>query len=505
LRTIPLAEIPSEAPAAGPLYHKSGAVLVREGARLTPDLRERMERAGMAEVIALDEADDPERLRLELLGRKVALVDLPDGTAIRAEVRGAKGKLLVRPNAVLDAALRARLEHEGIQGFYVKRNPAELGLDELELFRALGHTAVAPVVEEVSLRPLGSARVRNRRELTESRLQKLVDLEPERTSRPMAEGLVTEHRLRARPLAHRAAFLRRYVDLLAEVRALYGRLAAVPHEPWSAIDSIARGILACLRGDRELVVNLVNMKARGEYLPSHALHTAILAAAIGVSAQASAEEVYELAVAGLLARVGMLKVPEAVRSKAGRLTPQETTEARRAPALGLSLLRKVDRLPVRAAIASYQCMERVDGSGYPRALEAEGIHRISRIVAIADVYDALLAERPWRAALLPYRAMEALLQMVRERRLDGDLARVLLDAVSLFPLGSWVELSDGRVARVVAASGPLHTRPVVAALYGADGAPLGGGERIDLARRDDLSVVRPVDGDDLTVSTVEGW
>jgi HD-GYP domain-containing protein (c-di-GMP phosphodiesterase class II) len=147
----------------------------------------------------------------------------------------------------------------------------------------------------------------------------------------------------------------------------------------------------------------------------------------------------------------------------------------------------------------------MDGSGYPQGLTGDRIHRISRIVAVADVYDALLADRPWRAALLPYKAMEVVLLLVNEGKLDGEVVRAFLETVSLFPLGSWVELTDDRLGRVVAANRGEHTRPVVAMLFGRDGKPLEAPERVDLALRRDIAVARPQDGDDLAVSTVEGW
>ncbi len=504
MRTLTIAEAPSDPPLLGPLYHRSGAVLVGEGKALTGPLRQKLGVAGIREAIALDPQDDVERFRLEVQAKKVSLADVPDGTAIRAELRNARGELIVAPRTALSTEVRTLLEREGIRGFYVRRSPAELGLDEVELFRALCAEG-SGAREEVPLPSFSAPRVARRGDVSETRVSKWVDAPTERSGPPLSASLSTTWRAAQRPPEHRDGCVRTYGQLLADTRALYGRLASVSHEPWGNVETIARRVVASLVRDRELIVNLVNLKARGEYLASHALHMAILSAAMGITAGVGASEAMELAVAGLFARAGMLRVSEGVRAKAGRLTAEETAEVRRAPSLGMQVLKKVDRLPVRVAIAAYQCMERVDGSGYPQGLTAERIHRISRIVSIADVYDALLAERPWRAALLPYKAMEVVLLLVNEGRLDRDLARAFLETVSLFPLGSWVELSDGRTGRVVASNGAEHTRPVVAALFGRDGKPLAAPERVDLCARRDLSVARPVDGEDLAVSTVEGW
>ena len=504
MRTLKIARAPADPPPAGPLYHRSGALLLPEGKTLTEAVRQRMAMAGILEVIALDAGDDPERLRLEMLAKKVSLADVPDGTAIRAELRNSQGKLIVPPRTALSTEVRALLEREGIKGFYVRRSPAEMGLDEVELFRALGAEGSGPR-QDVALPTFSTPRVAQRSDLSETRVRTWVDAPSGTTDAPLSESVSTAWRAVARPPEHREGCLRTYAQLLAETRALYGRLANVSHEPWGTVESIARRIVASLVRDRELIVNLVNLKARGEYLPSHSLHMAILSAAIGITAGVGGAEAMELAVAGLLARAGMLRVPEAIREKTGPLTTEEIAEVRRAPSLGIQVIKKVDRMPVRVAIASYQCMERVDGSGYPQGLTGERIHKLSRIVSIADVYDALLADRPWRPALLPYKAMEVILLLVDEGRLDREVTRQFQDTVSLFPLGSWVELSDGRLGRVVAANGSEHIRPIVAALYGRDAKPLAAPERVDLAARRDISVACPVDGEDLAVSTVEGW
>ena len=292
--------------------------------------------------------------------------------------------------------------------------------------------------------------------------------------------------------------------LLIGVEALYARLKNEPSLPATHAEGIVRRVLGALSEDRDLLLNLVNWKARGAYLPSHGLHLAILSAALGIAALRPHEEVFELALSGLLARVGMLGVPEAVLEKPGPLTQAETAVVRRSPAFGLTLLRKVDWLPVRVVVAAYQCMERADGSGYPQGLTRDRIHRQSGAIAVADVYDALLAARPHRPAMLPYRAMETVLRLVREGKLDGQAVRALLDTLSLFPVGSWVELSDRRVARVVAATRGQHTRPVVTAMFAEEGKAVEP-ERIDLAAQTTLSVVRAAAREDFDAGTLAGW
>lgn len=503
VRTVKLSEIPPDPPTAGPFYHRSGARLVRDAETLGAPVRDRMIRAGIAELCVLDPGEDERQFRLKAQSRKVLLSELTDGTRLRTELRDAAGGLLSRAGAILDAGVRALLLRNGIQGFYVRRNASELGLDEVEMFRALSCEApVRPVPVDDTPLPPGDRRLG--KEWTEGLMRSWIEPPAARSAAPFADGVSSAFRMTMRGPEHRLRYLHLYELLLRDVGGLCGRLKTEPSEPATRADGIVRRILGALAEDGDLLLNLVNWKARGAYRPSHALHMAILCASMGITLLRSHEEVFELALSGLLARMGMLGVPEAVLEKPGPLTQAETAVVRRAPAFGLTLLRKIDWLPVRVVVAAYQCMERADGSGYPQGLAKERIHRQSGVIAVADVYDALLAARPYRSAMIPYRAMETVLRLVREGKLDGQAVRALLDTLSLFPVGSWVELSDRRIARVVAATRGQHTRPVVTAMFAEEGNVVEP-ERIDLAAQTTLSVVRAAAREDFDAGTLAGW
>lgn len=503
MRTLKVCDVPATPPLPGPIYHRSAELLVPAGGTLSSEVRDRLERSGIAEVCVLDPGEDEEKFRFLARTRKVLLSDVADGTPLRAELRDAAGKLLIRPGTALDSSVRQLLLDNGVKGFYVRRSAAELGLDEVEMFRALSAEAAPnPIPPDETPLPPGDRRLG--KEWSEGMLKSWIEPPSSRAARPFAEGVSSRWRMTLRTPEHRIRYLHAYESLLRDVKELYARLKNDPSVPVSFPEGIARRILGALAEDRDLLLNLVNWKARGPYLPSHALHVAILSAAMGITAQRSHDEIFELALAGLLARAGMLSVPQAIQDKPGPLSPAEMSQVKHAPVLGIALLRKIDWLPVRVVIAAYHCMERADGSGYPQGLTAARIHRHATLVAVADVYDALLATRPYRAALLPYHAMESVLHMVRGGKLDSQAVRTLLDTVSLFPLGSWVQLSDGRIARVVAAERGQHTRPVVTAMYAQDRGSVPP-ERVDLAVQTSLTVARAVARDDLDAGTLTGW
>jgi HD-GYP domain-containing protein (c-di-GMP phosphodiesterase class II) len=151
----------------------------------------------------------------------------------------------------------------------------------------------------------------------------------------------------------------------------------------------------------------------------------------------------------------------------------------------------LDSVPVTSRLIAYQIHERCDGSGYPRRRQVATIHPLARIAAVADVFVALISPRAYRPALMPYYAMEYLLRGAAQGVFDLAVVRGLLTAVSLFPLGSHVMLSDGRVGKVLRSNRAAYNRPI---LYvpGAVGQAVSS-EIIDLNQPDcELHVVRAV-------------
>ena len=112
-------------------------------------------------------------------------------------------------------------------------------------------------------------------------------------------------------------------------------------------------------------------------------------------------------------------------------------------------------------MVAYQMHERFNGTGYPRQRHGAQIHPLARIAMVADAFVAMVSPRPHRPAVLPYKVMEYLLHCTKLGQFDPDVMRGLLQTISLFPIGSYVELSDNRVGRVVRAHRELYNSPVV--------------------------------------------
>jgi len=152
----------------------------------------------------------------------------------------------------------------------------------------------------------------------------------------------------------------------------------------------------------------------------HSERVGALARRIGVEIGLGGVELEVLHWAGLLHDIGKLAVPEEILIKPGRLTPEEWLQVQRHPAVGSDLLRTISSglEPIAAAVRAHH--ERWDGSGYPDRLAGEEIPLAGRIVAVADVYDALTHSRAYRPDAYTSAAAVELLVTSARRLFDPD-------------------------------------------------------------------------------------
>lgn len=143
---------------------------------------------------------------------------------------------------------------------------------------------------------------------------------------------------------------------------------------------------------------VATVEAKDRYTAGHSAAVAIYARDIAARLGLSEEERRLAHVCGLVHDVGKIGLPPGLLEKPGALTLEERREMERHPEIGERILAKVDDYKEIAAIVRHH-HERVDGNGYPDKLRAEEIPLISRILAVADAYNAMTSDRPYRDAM----------------------------------------------------------------------------------------------------------
>ncbi|MBQ8626633.1 MAG: HD domain-containing protein, partial [Agathobacter sp.] len=146
--------------------------------------------------------------------------------------------------------------------------------------------------------------------------------------------------------------------------------------------------------------------------------------------------------------------------KPGRLTPEEYAEVQKHSLYGYNMLKDNNEISSVTRNAIYSHHENEDGTGYPRHLTSDKIHKFAKIIHIADVYDALTTKRVYKDAMNPADALEYLM-VNTQSMFDKEMVTTFLQYIAPYPLGVTVELSNGKQAVVVKNSREMLTRPTV--------------------------------------------
>jgi HD-GYP domain-containing protein (c-di-GMP phosphodiesterase class II) len=128
----------------------------------------------------------------------------------------------------------------------------------------------------------------------------------------------------------------------------------------------------------------------------------------------------------------------------------------------------------------------VNGTGYPQGLHGRKINEYAKILAVVDTYEALTHPRPHRDALLPFDAMREILK--DKARFDPHYLKVLIEQISIYPVGSWVELNSGEVGKVVKINKSNPLRPILDIIFDAQFQKIKEPKSIDLTKTPNLYI-----------------
>lgn len=173
---------------------------------------------------------------------------------------------------------------------------------------------------------------------------------------------------------------------------------------------------------------LAALDAKDHYTAGHSVRVADFAIQIGRILGLTDDRLKLLEESALFHDIGKIGIPEQILNKPGRLNPQEFEEIKKHPTIGAQIIGAVDQMTEHSLILRHH-HERYDGSGYPDGLAGDSIPLESRILAVADTFDAITSERPYHRALPDTRA-RAVLRECRGTQLDPQVVDAFLDAMA---------------------------------------------------------------------------
>ncbi len=221
------------------------------------------------------------------------------------------------------------------------------------------------------------------------------------------------------------------------------------------------------------LVGLTSLKDHDEYTYAHCVNVAVMSVGMGQALGLPRQALADLGVAGLLHDLGKMSVDGAVLRKAGALTAEEWTQMRRHPIEGAMMVSRMPGLSQVLIDSMRGCLEHhmnYNRTGYPDTTVEWGQATMSRIVAMADCFDAITAHRAYYAR--PRTAFEGLQILMGPNRVNFDPAVLwaLIKTVGLYPAGTVMQTTSGHVVLAMSPNPVDVTRPVCRVLLGPGGA-----------------------------------
>ena len=223
-------------------------------------------------------------------------------------------------------------------------------------------------------------------------------------------------------------------------------------------------IIEELLDNSDILDNLSNIRAVDDYTFEHSVNVCILSLITGIGLGYDKTLLRNLGTGAMLHDIGKLRIPKEILQKPSQLTVEEFEEIKRHTVYGYEILKKSNKVNIISSYIAFGHHERFDGTGYPLQLKGDNIQQCARIVAVADVYDALTSDRVYRKKLKPHEVFEYITSL-GTHHFDQKVVNSFVKYVSVYPLGSGVLLNTRERGIVVRANMELPTRPVIRVIY----------------------------------------
>lgn len=264
-----------------------------------------------------------------------------------------------------------------------------------------------------------------------------------------------------------ASFLGEYVRTIDAIRYAFEHIRLFREVPVLEMEELAGERIAFLAETVGVLDYLYEIRLHSDHTFQHSLNVAIITAIIGRWQKYQGVELKNLILSALLHDIGKLFVPLTVLDKPGSLSPGEFAIIKKHPLEGYALLKDAPRIAESTKLGILHHHERLDGSGYPSRLDGGAIHDYAKIIAIADIYNAMTSDRAYRRKMTPLVAMETIAGQMHEKLATG-LCLTFLDNMRECFTGNSVLLSNGERAKIIVLNNRDRnwTKPIVCALDG---------------------------------------
>ena len=267
-----------------------------------------------------------------------------------------------------------------------------------------------------------------------------------------------------------------------------GRLVIEPQALYNTVGELTDQLLE----NASLVFNLVDLRTQDDYTFAHSVNVCVLAIMTGITMGYSRDQLSELGIGAILHDLGKIKIPDNVLNKPGPLTDAEFVIMKTHTTHGYELIKNTGKFDEIYAFMAIQHHEHFDGSGYPLGLKNKQIKEYSQIVAIADKFDAITADRVYRKSFPPVEAY-AMCQAAAGYFVKDSVVRAFIYNIAAYPANTVVELSNGMIGVSMDTPKGNSLYPMIKVYYDENRRQLSVPFELPLYNTDGINVVKVLD------------
>jgi len=258
---------------------------------------------------------------------------------------------------------------------------------------------------------------------------------------------------------------------LVKLNSIFGSLLANKDVNLSGTERLVNSLIEGILDDEDILTALTSLKKYSNYTCHHSLNVAILSLLLASKLELTKNELLTIGIGALLHDIGKLKIPNNIIEKMGSLTSQEWQLVKSHPIKSFDMLYNLPKVDPLIPVIAYEHHLGYDLSGYPKTKNIKKTHLFSRLVQIADSYDGATAHRSYHNPISPGLVL-ASMHKKSGSLFDPDLLRLFINTVGLYPIGSLVMISNGKIGIVVKNSPKDIMRPTVRVIADRQGAKI---------------------------------
>jgi HD-GYP domain-containing protein (c-di-GMP phosphodiesterase class II) len=229
----------------------------------------------------------------------------------------------------------------------------------------------------------------------------------------------------------------------------------------------AEDVLYEIRSYKKIQIEYIDIKNVKNYIYSSALNVALISALISWELGYGSDLVKQIFLGAIYHDIGIAFIPPRVINKTTPLTLEEKKMILMHPKKGHDFLKDQAFISAYVKAIVLQHHEHIDGTGYPTRYSGDDVNKIAQIIGIADIYDAMTSDRPYRRAVSPHEAIEYIVA-IKGKIFYKDVADAFIGRISPYPRGTIVRLSDKRHAVVDEINDKWPLRPIIRVIHKTD-------------------------------------